>query len=443
MKNFMKKILVPAPLLLVLLALLNLPSVNVYAIVPTPAADQDQPIAITGAIIHVGNGRVIGDGVITFDDGIITAVGSAADGIDTQDHLILNLQGQHVYPGFVLPNTVLGLQEVGSIRATQDVVEAGDINASVRSAIAYNTDSEMIPTQRFNGILTAQATPQGGLISGSSSIFKLDGWNWEDAMLVEDAGMHLHWPSLRVRQRSPETGLFETTDNEDYEAQTQLLHSLFQAALTYSGEPLNLNLAAMQPVLNGSGKLFVHVDQTKEIISAVRFARRYGVEEIVLVGGAEAMQVIDFLTTQDIPVIYERIHELPMQDWHDVDAPFKTPFLLHEAGLKVGIGGGATSLDRQRNLPFFAGTAAAHGLDRETALSLITLHNAEILGVDARVGSLEVGKDATLFVSEGDALDMRTSQVLGAYIQGREIDLYGTQQELYERFRDKYANQIE
>jgi len=441
MKKVLRRILVSALLFLLLLANLNL--LNVNAIVPTPAPDQIQPIAITGAIIHVGNGRVIGDGVITFNEGIITAVGSASDGINTRDHLVLNLQGQHIYPGFVLPNTVLGLEEVGSIRATQDVLEEGDINASVRSAIAYNTDSEMIPTQRFNGILTAQSTPQGGLISGSSSVFKLDGWNWEDAMLVEDAGMHMHWPSLKIRRRSPETGLFETTDNEDYEAQTQLLHSLFQAAQTYTGEPLNLNLGAIQPVINGSGKLFIHVDQAKEIISAIRFARSYGVEEIVLVGGAEAMQVVDFLTTQDIPIIYERVHELPMQAWHDVDAPFKTPFLLHDAGLKVGIGGGATSLDRQRNLPFFAGTAAAYGLDRETALSLVTLNSAEILGVADRVGSLEVGKDATLFISEGDALDMRTSQILGAYIQGRDIDLYGTQQELYERFREKYANQIE
>ncbi|MGA1053960.1 MAG: amidohydrolase family protein [Pseudohongiellaceae bacterium] len=99
--------------------------------------------------------------------------------------------------------------------------------------------------------------------------------------------------------------------------------------------------------------------------------------------------------------------------------------------------------DRQRNLPFFAGTAAAYGVDRETALSMVTRINAEILGVQDRVGTLEVGKDATLFISEGDALDMRTSQVLGAFIQGRDIDLNGTQQQLYERFRDKYQNQVE
>lgn len=415
----------------------------VRAIVPIPAADQSEPIAITGAVIHIGNGTVITNGIITFDEGLITAVGEAGAGINLTDHLQIDIQGRHVYPGFVLPNSTLGLLEVNSVRATDDVLEEGDINASVRSAIAYNTDSEIIPANRFNGILTAQVAPQGGLISGSSSVFKLDGWNWEDAMLAEDVGLHLHWPSYTQRERNPETGLFETVDNENYEGQTRLMHSLFQDAQAYTGRPLNLNLLAMRPLFNGIAKLFIHADEAREIISAIRFARGYGVQDIVLVGGADALAVKDFLLAQDVPVIYERIHELPLRDWQDVDTPFKTPFLLHDAGIKVGIGGGATSIDRQRNLPFFAGTAAAYGLDRETALSMVTLANAEILGVADRVGTLEVGKDATLFISEGDALDMRTSQVLGAYIQGRDIDLNGTQQQLYERFRDKYANQLE
>ena len=413
------------------------------AIVPVPAADQSEPIAITGAVIHVGNGMVINEGIITFNGGLITAVGTATEGVDLVDHLLIDVQGRHVYPGFVLPNSTLGLIEVNSVRATSDVLEEGDINASVRSAIAYNTDSEIIPANRFNGILTAQVVPQGGLISGSSTIFKLDGWNWEDAMLAEDVGLHMHWPSYTQRRRNPETGLFETVDNENYEGQTQLLHSLFQDAQAYTGQPLNLNLLAMQPLFNGVAKLFVHADEAKQIISAVRFARSYGVQDITLVGGADALSVKDFLLAQDIPVIYERIHELPLRDWQDVDTPFKTPFLLHNAGIKIGIGGGATSIDRQRNLPFFAGTAAAYGLEREIALTMITSVNAEILGVAERVGTLEVGKDATLFISEGDALDMRTSQVLGAYIQGRDIDLYGTQQQLYERFRDKYNSQLE
>ena len=414
-----------------------------HPIVPVPAADQSEPIAITGAVIHIGNGMIVNDGIITFDRGLITAVGVAGGGINLVNHALIDVEGRHVYPGFVLPNSTLGLIEVNSVRATSDVLEEGDINASVRSAIAYNTDSEIIPANRFNGILTAQVAPQGGLISGSSTVFKLDGWNWEDAMLAEDVGLHLHWPSYVQRRRNSETGLFETVDNENYEGQTQLLHSLFQDAQAYSGQLLNLNLLAMQPLFNGVTKLFIHADEAKQIISAIRFARRYGIQDIVLVGGADALSVKDFLLAQNVPVIYERIHELPQREWQDVDMPFKTPFLLHDAGIKVGIGGGATSIDRQRNLPFFAGTAAAYGLNRETALAMITSVNAEILGVADRVGTLEVGKDATLFISEGDALDMRTSQVLGAYIQGRDIDLYGTQQQLYERFRVKYANQLE
>lgn len=416
---------------------------QVAAIVPTPAADQSQPIALTGVVIHIGNGQVIGDGVITFDEGVITGVGSIDDRLDTRDHLVIDLPGQHVYPGFILANTTLGLLEVASIRATADVVEEGDINASVRSAIAYNTDSEIIPASRFNGILTAQVVPAGGLISGSSSVFKLDGWNWEDAVLSQDGGMHMRWPSLTERQRNSQTGLVETVANENYTAQVGLLTSLFQNATTYTGSPLNLNLAAMQPLLSGNATLFIHADQAKEIINAIRFALRFDIEKIVLVGGMDALMIKDFLVSENIPVLYERIHSLPGQEWYDVDTPFKTPFLLHEAGIKVGIGGGATDLQSQRNLPFFAGTAAAHGLDRETALSLITKNTAEILGVDERVGTLEVGKDATLFISTGDALDMRTSQVFGAYIQGRDIDLYGTQQELYERYQERYSTLTE
>ncbi|MCH8265850.1 MAG: amidohydrolase, partial [Proteobacteria bacterium] len=264
---------------------------STFALVPQPAADQSEPIAIVGAIIHIGNGEVIADGVITFSEGIITAVAAADDGVDLSNHLVIDLQGAHVYPGFILPNTSLGLTEVGASRATADFEEEGDINASVRSAIAYNTDSEIISTHRFNGILTAQVTPQGGLVSGSSSLMKLDGWNWEDAALRIDDGIHLYWPGLKTRRRNPDTFRFETVDNEEYAGAVQLLRSLFQNAQTYTGEPLNLNLQAMRPLFNGSAKLFIHADGAKEIISAVRFARSYPIADVVLVGGREALMV--------------------------------------------------------------------------------------------------------------------------------------------------------
>jgi len=411
------------------------------ALVPKPADDQSEPIAITGAVIHTGNGNVINNGVLAFDQGVITYVGTDANRPDFFNHRVIDIQGMHIYPGFVLPNSTLGLSEIANLRATNDVVETGDINASVRSAIAYNTDSELIPTFRFNGILTAQVTPEGGLISGQSSVLNLDGWNWEDAMLRADVAMHMRWPNRSQRRPNPGTGVMETVDNEEYPHQVQLLHSLFQNSKTYTGEPMNLNLAAMQPLFSGDAKLFIHANDARDIVSTIRFARSYGVQDIVVVGARDAMKVKDLLLAESVAVIFEAVHRLPAREWYDVDEPFKTPFLLHEAGIKVGIGGGETSLNSQRNLPFFAGTAASYGLDLETALSMVTKHNAEIIGVDDRVGTLEVGKDATFFITTGDALDMRTSQLQEAFIQGRLIDLYGRQQQLYERYFERYSSQ--
>jgi imidazolonepropionase-like amidohydrolase len=407
--------------------------------VPTPAPDQAEPIAITNATIHIGDGSVINNGVLAFDQGVITYVGTDANRPEFFNHQLINLQGLHIYPGFVLPNTSLGLLEIANLRATDDVAETGDINASVRSAIAYNTDSELIPTFRFNGILTAGVTPDGGMISGRSSVFKLDGWNWEDSLLKADAAMHMNWPDRIRRQRNETTGVFENTDNPDYPYMIQMLNSLFQDARTYNGSPLNLNLQAMQPLFTGESKLFIHANDARDIIASVQFARSYGVSEIVLVGGRDALKVKDLLIAESVAVIYESVHALPAQEWFDVDEQFKVPFQLHEAGILVGIGGGESALDSQRNLPFFAGTAAGYGLDRETALSMITSHNAEILGVADRIGTLVSGKDATFFISSGDALDMRTNQLQEAFIQGRMIDLFGNQQALYQRFLERYS----
>ncbi|ALO45854.1 amidohydrolase family protein [Pseudohongiella spirulinae] len=414
---------------------------QVSAIVPEPAAEQSEPIAITGAVIHVGNGQIIENGVLAFDQGVITYVGTDANRPEFFNHQVINVQGRHVYPGFILPNSSLGLLEVANLRATNDTEEEGDINASVRSAIAYNTDSELIPTFRFNGILTAQIAPLGGLIAGRSSVLKLDGWNWEDAMLKSDIAQHLHWPARTRRERNEISGQFETVDNEEYAQQVEMLHALFRNALSYSGQPVNLNLEAMQPLFSGEASLFLHADNARDIVASVQFAQRYGVEKLVVVGGRDAMKVVDLLRDADVAVIYESVHSLPAREWYDIDEPFKIPFELHDAGVLVSIGGGESALDSQRNLPFYAGTAAAHGLDRETALSMVTSHTAQILGVDDRIGTLETGKDATFFISLGDALDMRTSQVQEAFIQGRLIDLNGTQQQLYERYLERYSTQ--
>lgn len=413
----------------------------VQAQTPVPAPAQSKPIALTGATAHLGNGQVIENAVIAFDKGKLTVVAPAASNPNLSGYEVINVNGKHIYPGFILPNSQLGLQEVSAIRAMNDYQERGELNPNVRSLIAYNTDSEFIPTFRFNGVLLAETTPTGGLISGTSSVMELDGWNWEDAAHSIDIGIHMNWPSLMRRQFDFNTFTFSEQPNADYDKQVTELDQFFSEAKAYTQQPVretNLKFDAMQGLFSGSKILFVHASSPKEIVESVRFAQRHGVQKITLVTGTGAVWVADFLKENNIPVILQDTHSLPDRIDDDIDLPFRAPYLLHQAGVQVSLYC-AGALHNGRNLPFFAGTAAAYGLTKEEALKTITLHTARALGIDKRVGSLEVGKDATLFVSEGDALDYRTNNLLMAFISGKRITLRGNQQELYERYARKYG----
>lgn len=417
-----------------LAATLVIPSVG--ALPPRPAPAQTEPTALVGATIHVGNGEVIENGVITFADGKITAVGTT-DNVDTRNHQMAVISGSHVYPGLILPDSDLGLQEVSSINDTVDNEEQGELNPNVRTLIAYNTDSEMTPTLRFNGVLIAQVSPSGGLVSGTSSIVQLDAWNWEDAAVVEDDGVFVSWPSRKVGQFDWSTFSFNFVDNKNYDNQRQSVEKLFLDAAKYDGKPVNLKLAALNGLFDGSRTLFLRNDVAKDIVESVQFMIGAGVQNVVVIGQNGLLDAAPFLREKNIPVIVGGVHRTPAVDHADVDLPYRLPAMLVEEGLTVGLT--YPSLMNARNLPFIAGTAAAYGLDPERALQMITLSNAEILGIDDRLGSLEAGKDATFFVSTGDALDMRTNNVTHAFINGRETTIEGTQQELFQRFSDKYS----
>ena len=151
-----------------------------YSQVPIPAKEQDKAIMLKGATAHIGDGSVIENAMIGFDKGKLTVVMADAS-MDVSGYEVVDVSGKHIYPGFILPNSVVGLQEVGAIRAMSDFNERGSFNPSIRSVISYNTDSEYIPTFRFNGVLLAETTPRGGLVSGTSSVMEMEGWNWEDA----------------------------------------------------------------------------------------------------------------------------------------------------------------------------------------------------------------------------------------------------------------------
>lgn len=405
----------------------------------TPAAPQSENILITGAIAHLGNGKVINNSAIAFENGKLTIVADATTvRIDASKYKVIDARGKHVYPGFIAPNTQLGLTEIAAVRATRDASELGRVNPNLRAIIAYNTDSNVIPTVRSNGVLMAQISPVGGRISGQSSIVNLDAWNWEDAAYVTDEGIHLSWPRMfRYSGWWAEPG--EIKKNEKYEEQKKEFEDLFKDGQAYAknekANPVNLKLESLRGLFDKTKTLYVHTQEMKTMTEAILFAESYDVK-LVLVGGEESWMMTDLLKEKNIPIILSQVHSLPSREDEDIDQPFKTPALLQEAGVNF-----CFSVDgfwQQRNLPFQAGQAIGFELDYEDAVTALTLNAATILGIDETTGSLEVGKDATLFISEGDALDMRTCKVTTAFIQGRMIDVDNKQKALYRKFKKKY-----
>ncbi|WP_420572567.1 amidohydrolase family protein [Kordia sp.] len=405
----------------------------------TPAPKQSQAISIVGATAHIGNGFVIEDATVVFENGKITRIGTSAS---TQSSgKIIDAKGKHVYPGFISPNSTLGLVEVDAVRATRDDDETGSFNPHIRSLIAYNTESKVVESCRPNGILTAQITPRGGAVSGTSSIVHLDAWNWEDAAIKVDDGIHMNWPNNFSRGRwwlGEPRGL---RPNKNYAKQLVQIQDTFDETINYlngSRSPKNLPFEAMKGLIDGSQTLFVHVDTEKGILDAINFAKKNKLK-IVIVGGYHAHKVATTLHQNKIPVLLHRTHSVPESDDEDYDLSYKKAKILTDAGVLVGLeNSGQMERMNTRNLPFLAGTVAAHGLEKEKALQLITSNTAKILGIDDRLGTLEVGKDATLFISEGDALDMRGNILTYAFIQGRMLSLETHQTKLWKRYMKKY-----
>lgn len=411
-----------------------------------PAKEQKGLLFIKNATIHVGNGKVIENGTIKIKDGKIEEVGTNI-AVPMDDVKVYDMKGKHIYPGLILATSSLGLVEVNSVKATQDAREIGDMNPNVRSIVAYNTDSKVINTLRSNGILLANIVPQGSFVAGSSSVVQLDAWNWEDAAYKTDAGIHVYMPSLMAR---PSFGRFgggggrgpQSTSDPVKEGLDKIegLKSFFKEAKAYFAEPTheetNLKFEAVKGLFDKKQKLYIHGNNVKQILVALDFVKEFGME-VVIVGGSESYQVADLLKQNNVSVILQQPHSLPTAADDDVDQPYKTAAALQKAGVLFAISD-EDGQTRGRNLSFNAGTAAAYGLTKEEALAAISLNAAKIMGVADKTGSIEVGKDANIVVSEGDILDMRTSNVTDAFIQGRKIDLTDKHKLLNDRYLQKY-----
>jgi imidazolonepropionase-like amidohydrolase len=424
-----------------LLALIAVVSINAQETV-YPAKKQEGPVYIMNGTVHVGNGQVLNNTSIEIKDGKITAIGNNIT--PSAGATVADAKGKHVYPGLILANSNLGLIEVNSVRATADASEIGDYNPSIRSLVAYNTDSKVINTLKSNGITHANIVPEGGTISGSSSVVQLDAWNWEDAAYASDNGMHMNMPALFNRPNRFAAFLGQQGPQQDPIKrgleQIEEVKVFFREANAYLSQSqhatTNLKFEAVRGLFTKKQKLFIHCDVVREILAAIDFKNEFGFD-IVLVGAGESYQVADLLKKNNIPVILSQMHALPTLADDAVDLPYQLPALLHKAGVLFAIND-EDGQHRGKNLPFNAGTAAAYGLPKEDALASITLNAAKILGIADRTGSLEVGKDANIVISEGDILDMRSSNISMVMIQGRIASLTDKHKQLYERYKYKY-----
>ena len=328
------------------------------------------------------------------------------------------------------------------MRATNDFNEVSGYNPHIRALVAFNSDSKIIPTVRTKGVLFAQVTPRGGVISGTSSIMALDGWNWEDAAIKKDDGVHVNFPQS-IQNNGWWAEPQPASENKKYSEQMNELRKFFADAKAYCGEQSpeekNLRFEAMRGIFDGTKNLYLHADYEKDIIASVNFANQFQIKKMVLVGGEESWRVTKILKQNNIPVMVERVHSLPGRQQDDIDLPYKLPYLLQKDSILFCLQNeGDMEGMNARNIPFLAGTARAYGLTNEQAIASLTYNAAKILGVDKQMGTIEDGKDASFFISTGDALDMRTNQVILAFINGKSIVLTNLQQELYKKYTNKY-----
>jgi imidazolonepropionase-like amidohydrolase len=402
---------------------------------------QSEPIALQGATIHTVSDGVIENGTIVFVDGVITAVGSSVE--IPAGARVVDATGKHVYPGLIDAYSTVGIAEIGAVGVSNDVNELGDFNPNVRADVAVNAESRHIGTSRSAGVLTTLTTPGGGLISGMSSAMALEGWSWEEMSLESAAALNVNWPDPNPRPFwwGGFNGGGDPDDRPTYEEQVQQIKNFFAEARAYrdavqAGEEVRTDsrYAAMIPALDGDIPVVVGADGASQINDAITWAQEEGLR-IVIRGGQDAIHVADRLAAEEIPVILTSTMDAPDRDYEGYDGAYGMPARLHEAGVKFAISGGAGSLYTNR-LGYEAGVAVAFGLPEDEALKAVTLNAAEFMGLDDRLGSLEVGKQATLLITTGSPLDTQGT-IEQAYIQGRELDMMDIQKWFFEKYMEK------
>src|SRR5688572_3098159 len=409
---------------------------------------QSQPIALRGATIHTVTQGVITNGTIIFEKGKITAVG--ANIAIPPGTKIVDVTGKHIYPGLIDAYSTVGISEIGAVDMSNDVNEVGDFNPNVRTDVAVNAESRHIGTSRSQGVLTTLTTPGGGLISGMSSAMAMEGWSWEEMSLESAAALNVNWPNPSQgrggRGGGGGGGGQAGGNTSTYEGRVQQLKNYFAEARAYrdavaakENVRTDARYMAMIPALDRKIPVVVSANSASQINDAITWAKQENLR-LIIRGGDDAIHVAARLKAENIPVILTSTMEAPNRAHEGYDAAYSRAAQLHKAGVKFAISGGAGSLYTDR-LPYEAGVAVAFGLPEEEAIKAVTINAAEFMGLADRLGSLEIGKQATFLITTGTPIDM-TSNILQAYIQGRELDMNDIQKHFFEKYMEKVRQKL-
>lgn len=403
--------------------------------------------AITNVTIHTITNGIIEDGMVLIEGEKITYVGTNANITDAYE-VIDGGDSLQVYPGFMDSGTQLGLVEVGSLDLTKDANGLGEFIPQMRAFTAINPNSVSIPVTRVNGVTHVISLPVGGRISGMATLIDLYGYSPDSMAVLPNAALHINWPSAAKGGWWDDRS--EKEVREDYKEKIEALNEFWDKAVFYNKMMIayeenpeqkvqpnkDERLDAMREVVTGQTPVIISVSKKKDILNAIEWIEKHNDKtKFILAGCQQGWRVAKQIDEAGLPCLVSTLYT-PRHNYVNYQRPYQNPGLLHEAGVKVAIAtGGAENV---RNVLYHAGYAAAYGLGRKNALKAVTIWPAQIFGVADKLGSIEEGKQANLFISTGDPFQPWT-HIVQVFIRGYKIPMVSRQSRLHEQFLHRGA----
>lgn len=394
-----------------------------------------QTILIQNArLITSGPQGVIENGDVLLRDGVIAGVGvdlAAPEGAN-----VIDAAGRTITAGFIAPFSQLGIEEISLDREANDASpDPGfPLSAALNSLDAYNPTSSVIAVERAGGITRALISPQAGdkLFAGKAAVIDLSG---RVASVTKANAAQLAMAGYSGAARSGDTRM----------GAWAMLREYLSEAAPYAANPRDYllrkredrffisDLEALGPVVAGREPLIISANSAADIRNVIRLKSDYSLNVIIL-GGSEAWRVARELAAANIPVILDAMQNLPAQ-FEDLGSTMANAARLQAAGVTIAFFNDGGTPHNMRLLPQYAGNAVAHGLPYDAAIAALTINPAKMFGVDAKLGSVEIGKAGDIVVWDGDPLEVTTRPV-AVFIDGRAMSMENRQTKLRDRYKD-------